>query len=167
MNCFYCRGVDTIEQTTTRFCAYDTDTPFLVENVPASVCLLCGDESYKGDTLDTLEEIKNGTFQPQGFRVFQVFDFEDLKRPPDEGIGLGRTHPVNRDFVSGYLQQNWTTLLHGMSGWGWGVMPARDLRGIWIHIEPDFSDSIFKEKEYATMSYHIDKSRQLAGLQDR
>lgn len=167
MNCFYCRGVDTIEETTTRFCAYDTDTPFLVENVPASVCRLCGDESYKGDTIDTLEEIKNGSFLPQGFRVFQVFDFEDLERPTDDGIGVASTHPVNRDFVSDYLQQNWTTLLHGMSGWRLGVMPTREIRGAWRHIEPNFSGSMFKKKECATMSYHIDKSRQLAALQDR
>ena len=84
MNCFYCHGVDTVENGTTHHCACDIDTPFIVENVPASVCRLCGDAAFSGETVDALEKIRNGECQPSGSRTVQVYDFENLSRGLDK-----------------------------------------------------------------------------------
>ncbi len=78
MNCFYCHGVDTIEEGKTDYCVGELSRPFVVRNVPASICRLCGDESYSADTVETLDQIRNGDYQPVGSVTLQVFDFERL-----------------------------------------------------------------------------------------
>ena len=80
MNCYYCKGVDTMGEQNTRFCAYDIPNPFVMQNVPASVCRLCGDKSYSGDVVTALEKIKNGEVQVSGFQTFRVFDFKQLDK---------------------------------------------------------------------------------------
>lgn len=83
VNCHYCHGVDTVQQTITRFCACDAPVPFIVENVPASVCYLCGDKAFSGDIVDTFEKIKNGEFEANDSRSVKVFDMEKLRQPPE------------------------------------------------------------------------------------
>lgn len=78
MNCYYCKGVDTLEQQNTRFCAYDIPDPFVVEQVPALVCRLCGDKSFSGNVVKALEKIRTGEAQADGFQSFRVFDFGQL-----------------------------------------------------------------------------------------
>ena len=82
MNCYYCKGVGTIEERLTRFCAYDIPDPFLMENVPASVCRLCGDKSYSGDVVTALEKIKNREVKASKSRNFRVFDYRQLEGHP-------------------------------------------------------------------------------------
>jgi YgiT-type zinc finger domain-containing protein len=94
VNCHYCGGVESVEATTTLFCDYRSATPVIVENVPAYVCELCGDTSFSGETVATLNTIDNGTSRPVGRRSFPVFDFERR-----EGTGLfdggsGRIRPL-------------------------------------------------------------------------
>ena len=80
MNCYYCKGIDTMEQQNTRFCAYDVPSPFLMENVPALVCRLCGEKSYSGEVVSALEKIKNGEAKASDWLTFQVFDFKQLSK---------------------------------------------------------------------------------------
>lgn len=83
MNCYYCKGVDTKERQNTRFCAYDTPNPFVMENVPAMVCYLCGDKTFSSDAVTALEQIKNGEAKAIGRQTFQVFDFNQLNPSRD------------------------------------------------------------------------------------
>ena len=80
MNCFYCHGIDTVEKGKTDYCIGELSNPFVVRNVPASICRLCGDESYSGDTVDTLDKIRKGEFQATDSQIMQVFDFDHLVR---------------------------------------------------------------------------------------
>lgn len=79
MNCYYCQGIDTMEVQNTSFCAYDIPDPFVVENVPASVCRLCGEKSFPEEFVSALEKINTGDAQVTGFRAFRVFDFRNLE----------------------------------------------------------------------------------------
>ena len=78
MNCYYCKGVDTLEERNTRLCVYDIPEPFVVEQVPARVCRLCGDKSFTGNVVEALEKIRTGEAQADGFQSFRVFDFKHL-----------------------------------------------------------------------------------------
>lgn len=80
MNCYYCKGVDTLEEQNTRFCVYDVPDPFVVEQVPALVCRLCGDKSFSGNVVKALEKIGTGEAQADGFQSFRVFDFKRLAK---------------------------------------------------------------------------------------
>ena len=94
MNCYYCKGVDTVEQRNTRFCVYDIPNPFLVENVPALVCYLCGDKSFSGATVSALNKIKDGEAKAADWQTFPVFDFKELNkaRNPEQS---GTAHSAN------------------------------------------------------------------------
>lgn len=81
MNCHYCHGVDTVEATTTRFCACGGPAPFVVENVPASVCSQCGDKAFSATVVETFEKIRNGEFQANDSWSVKVFDMEKLRQP--------------------------------------------------------------------------------------
>lgn len=87
MNCYYCKGVNTMDQQSTRFCAFDIDDPFIMENVPASVCRLCGEKSYSEEVISAIEKINRGEAQVIGFRAVKVFDFRNLDRVEDFQFG--------------------------------------------------------------------------------
>ena len=78
MRCFYCYGVDTIEEQLTRFCACDAPQPFIVENVPAQVCCQCGDKTHSAKTSTGLEKIIKGEAGPGRLQPIRVFDFNNL-----------------------------------------------------------------------------------------
>ena len=80
MNCHYCKGIDSVEEQISNFCSCDLDDPFVVENVPALVCRLCGDKSYSGATVVKLEKIGNGEVSPSGTKLVRLFDFRDASR---------------------------------------------------------------------------------------
>ena len=86
MNCYFCKGVDSVEERTTRYCACDIPRPFIVENVPAFVCRLCGDQSFSGETVTELEKIKNGEARVSNLQVFRVFDYAHLDQAPYEAF---------------------------------------------------------------------------------
>ncbi len=81
MRCSYCYGVDSIQEQLTRFCACDAPEPYIVENVPAEVCRLCGETTYSGETGTVLEKIIKGEAGPGRLKPIRVFDFNNL----DEG----------------------------------------------------------------------------------
>jgi hypothetical protein len=83
MNCYYCKGVNTIEEQAVRLCECEAALPYIVENVPTFVCRLCGDKSYSGETLTILEKITKGEALAASFQVIQVFDFQRLDGEPE------------------------------------------------------------------------------------
>ena len=89
MNCYYCKGVDTLEEKNTRFCVYDVPDPFVVEQVPALVCRLCGDKSFSVNVVKALEKIGTGEAQADGFQSFRVFDFEQLAKTEESEENSG------------------------------------------------------------------------------
>ena len=95
MNCYYCKGVNTIEEQAVRLCECETALPYIVENVPTFVCRLCGDKSYSGETLTILEKITKGEALARSFQVIQVFDFQQLNGEPERLVG--HSFPRTRD----------------------------------------------------------------------
>jgi hypothetical protein len=121
MNCFYCKGVDTVEEQPTRFCACESPQPFVVENVPAAVCRLCGDRAFSAETVAALEKIKNGEAQARGYQVIQIFDFEQPGRAEKPEIVMGKDQPLLRHYAQ-YLDQNRVTVYGSISSWAPGVV---------------------------------------------
>lgn len=81
MNCRYCNGVNTVEAQITTFSICDLPQPFMVENVPALVCYLCGDKTFSGKAIDAMNKIKRGEVKAGKSRLLQVFDFDKLAEP--------------------------------------------------------------------------------------
>ena len=81
MNCYYCKGVDTLEEQNTRFCVYDVPDPFVVEQVPALVCRLCGDKSFSGNVVKALEKSGLAKRKPMDSKVFESSTLSDSPRP--------------------------------------------------------------------------------------
>ncbi len=80
MNCHYCHGVGTVAEQQTRFYACGAPQPFVVENLPALVCIQCGDKSFRGEAVTALEKIKDGNAQVSSVQTIRVFDFEHLEK---------------------------------------------------------------------------------------
>ncbi len=98
MNCYYCKGVDTIEEQAMRLCECEIALPYIVENVPTFVCRLCGDKSYSGETLTVLEKITKGEATARSFQVIQVFDFQQLDGEPGRLAGRSFPHAIDSEF---------------------------------------------------------------------
>ena len=81
MNCRYCNGVDTVEQAITTFSVCDITQPFIVENVPALVCYLCGDKTFSYGAIKAMNKVKRGEVQSGESRLLRVFDFGKLAEP--------------------------------------------------------------------------------------
>ena len=142
MNCNYCDGIDTVEQGTTRFCAVEAPHPFVVDDVPASICRICGDKSFTAETVTKLEKIKTGEAQTFDFRVFRVFDFNHLDGPAREGSRPGQ------DFIE---RLTLSALAYGKLGhiqFGRGSRTLRydGLEGEWFR--QSFQDQITGSKNY-------------------
>ena len=81
MNCRYCNGVNTVEAQITTFAVCDIPQPFMVENVPALVCYLCGDKTFSGSAIDAMDKIRRGEAKASESRLLQIFDFDKLAEP--------------------------------------------------------------------------------------
>lgn len=110
MDCNYCNGVDTVEEKVTRFCACEGAQPFFVENVPAFVCLLCGDKSYSGETLESLEQIRDGKFAATNAQFVLDFDFQRLYESGYRAFDVSSHHDPE---IQG---QNWHHFSYGTFG---------------------------------------------------
>ncbi len=76
MNCHYCFGQDTYEDTKIRYFS-GGQTPFFVDGLPASVCIQCGEKLLSSDTMDVLDSIRNGAAHPVSVAVIPVYDFDN------------------------------------------------------------------------------------------
>ena len=121
MNCVYCNGVDTVEEQLTRFCACETPRPFIVENVPAFVCRLCGDKSFSGEAVSELEKMKNGEVQINSLQILRVFDFQQIDKP-----GTSATSGINVYTMAGQVFNENVAISYGRVGmplrWGFPTL---------------------------------------------
>ena len=96
MDCNYCHGMDTIKQQKIRFCACNSPTPFIVDNVPAEVCSLCGDKSYSGDTLAQLKKVRDRKIPMPFVLPIPIVDFDQIAETHDSTMSIlaEGTHPI-------------------------------------------------------------------------
>ena len=109
MNCRYCHGVGIVAEQQTRFYACDAPQPFVVENLPALVCVQCGDKSFRGEAVTALEKIKDGNAQVSSVQTIRVFDFERLDKgskpvTADASMALKVLHFMNQKSVISRMQ---------------------------------------------------------------
>lgn len=81
MNCRYCHGVDTIQEELTEFCSWQRPTPFVVENIPALVCIQCTETIFPGklNLGHLLGEIRAGRVAPTTVRAVPFYDFQQAR----------------------------------------------------------------------------------------
>lgn len=86
MNCHYCFGVDTFKEELTEFCSWHRPTPFVVENIPALVCIQCSETIFAGELNlgHLLDEIKAGRVAPATVRAVPFYDFQQAR--PSESL---------------------------------------------------------------------------------
>jgi YgiT-type zinc finger domain-containing protein len=78
MDCIYCRGRDTFKEEFIRYYSEDGDNSFLVDNVPAFVCILCGEKALPQVVIARLKSVKAGEATAVGEQEVPVFDFDLL-----------------------------------------------------------------------------------------
>ena len=138
MNCYYCKGVNTIEELAVRLCACEGTHPYIVENVPTFVCRLCGEKSYLGETLTELEKITKGEVVAISVQVVQVFDFDTLEGSANQLTGSGLSSATDIEFQNVPL-----VVLYEKSDQWWHT----DIRQIGWHTSDD--------KRHAEFSYML------------
>jgi hypothetical protein len=74
MDCFVCKGMDSMEDKLAGFCACDSPTASLVENMPGFVCRLRRNKELSGKAIEGLEAIKDGEIQPTNWQAVATFD---------------------------------------------------------------------------------------------
>jgi YgiT-type zinc finger domain-containing protein len=73
MRCIFCGGK--IESRKSTF-VYDYDDEyFMIENVPAEVCLQCGEKTYSPEVTDDLINLSKKRFKPAKTIQVPVFDY--------------------------------------------------------------------------------------------
>jgi len=73
MNCVFCGGK--VESRKTTF-VYDEDGDyFIIENVPAEVCLRCGEKTYSPEVTDELLRLAKRKLAPAKTVQVPVFDY--------------------------------------------------------------------------------------------
>lgn len=82
MACYNCRSSNTEELQNVRYFQWEGSKPFIVENVPAIVCRLCGPTGYSGSVLSVIERIRDGKGTPIGTQTVKVFDFNNPQALP-------------------------------------------------------------------------------------
>ena len=84
MICYNCGSINTEEQKTIRFFQWSGKTPFFVENVPATVCRICGPTAYSGKVLAVIDRAEDEKVPPIGSQTIRVFDFANPQARPEK-----------------------------------------------------------------------------------
>ncbi len=75
MRCVFCGG--NVEKKKVTFC-YDEDDKYLfIENVPAEVCMKCGEKTYSPEVTDELLRFARDEFKPVKTIKVPVFNFAE------------------------------------------------------------------------------------------
>lgn len=82
MACYNCRSNNTEEQKFIRFFQWADKNPFFLENVPATVCRVCGPTVYSGKVLSVIDRVEEGKVPPIGSQTVKVFDFANPQALP-------------------------------------------------------------------------------------
>lgn len=77
MRCVFCGGET--KQTLVTFTYEDENRYFRVENVPAEVCVLCGEKTYSPEVTDELLKFAKDKFKPVKKLEVPVFDFAESR----------------------------------------------------------------------------------------
>ena len=97
MACYNCGSIDTEEQKIIRYFRPARKNPFFVENVPATVCRVCGPSAYKGYVLSVIDRAEEGKVQPIATQKVRVFDLRNPQARNDgKGDRLKPLRPVTR-----------------------------------------------------------------------
>lgn len=79
MKCVFCGGV--VKKRKVAF-VYDEEGKYLaVENVPAEVCLRCGEKTYSPETTRELLNYSRNQYPPAKTVAMPVFDFAEQNKP--------------------------------------------------------------------------------------
>ena len=79
MKCIICNSPDAFKEELVRYCDEDGEEPFLVENVPAFVCVFCGDKAVPEGVLAVIKSFREGGGKPVETIEVPVFDYNELK----------------------------------------------------------------------------------------
>ena len=148
MRCPYCDGDDTIEEQLTRFCACDAPEPFIVDNLPARVCRLCGDKSFSDKAISALEAIRDGQAGPSSIQSIRIFDFNHPNSGPATDPPryiLATRYPEASmslpDFICRSSQYGMVRLLEVAGAAGFQRLPSVDTRLLadFSYARPDMS----------------------------
>lgn len=71
--CVFCGGG--VEKRLVTFTYEEGDTHLLVENVPAEVCVRCGESTFSPEVTDELIRFARNEFKPRRTIEVPVFDF--------------------------------------------------------------------------------------------
>jgi YgiT-type zinc finger domain-containing protein len=74
MKCVFCDGK--VEKRKVTFIYEDDEKYLFVENVPARVCMKCGEKIYSPEVTDKLLKFAKNRFKPIKTIKVPVFDFE-------------------------------------------------------------------------------------------
>ena len=77
MDCYYCRGKDTVEEKMIRYFMDAGNNPYFIDNLPVKVCRSCGPTRFSSVASMALDKIRNGKAAPSGAQAVRVFDFNN------------------------------------------------------------------------------------------
>ncbi len=76
MKCVFC-GDCKVEKKLVTFVYEDDDRYLLIENVPADVCLKCGERLYSPEVADQLLRFSRNEYEPKKTIEVPVYNFSD------------------------------------------------------------------------------------------
>lgn len=78
MICTICGSPDAFKEEVIRYCDEEGEEPFFVENVPAFVCVFCGDTAMQQGVLDRISAFRAGKGNPVKTIQVPIFNYGDL-----------------------------------------------------------------------------------------
>ena len=87
--CYNCRSIDTEAPTLVRYFSSTGTEPYFLENLPATVCRVCGPTGFSGKTMGAFSQIDKGDAYPVAHRRVPVFDLKNPDAKPEKGQGGG------------------------------------------------------------------------------
>ena len=76
-NCYYCRGRNTMEIKRINHIINTDHQPKLINNLPAKVCIQCGEKVFSEDTLDYINRVRTGSQPHTTLQTIQVYAHPD------------------------------------------------------------------------------------------
>lgn len=79
MRCIICGSPDAFKEEIIRYCDEEGEEPFFVENVPAFVCIFCGDKAVPEGALAVIKSFRAGEGKPIKTIEVPIFDYNNLQ----------------------------------------------------------------------------------------
>lgn len=97
MACYNCGSINTEKPELVRYFQWAGKNPFFVDNVPATVCRVCGPTGYMGKVLSIIDRAEEGKIPPASTQMVRVFDLRNpLARNDGKGDRLKPMKPAIR-----------------------------------------------------------------------